>query len=65
MFVFRTVNRKRYAKAVAHMYAHPEKYEVIARGRDYGADLKDPAAGCGWYVHYMKMVPMPWRRVDR
>lgn len=55
MFVFRTSNRGRYAKAVRHMFNHPERYEVIACGRDYAADIKDRAAGCGWYIHYLKL----------
>ena len=51
MFIFRTSNRTRYARAVRHMMDHPERYEVISRGRDYSADIKGPA-GCGWYIHY-------------
>ena len=46
MFIFRTSNRTRYARAVRHMMDHPERYEVISRGRDYSADIKGPA-GCG------------------
>ena len=54
MFIFRTSNRTRYARAVRHMMDHPERYEVISRGRDYSADIKGPA-GCGWYIHYLKV----------
>lgn len=54
MFTFRTANRSRYAKAVRLMFDHPERYEVISRGRDYSADIKDSAAGCGWYIDYMR-----------
>ncbi len=53
MFVFRTTSRARYARACKHFFDHPEKYEVLGRGRDYGADLKDRAAGCSWYIHYL------------
>ena len=54
MFVFRASKRDRYAKAMRHMLTHPERYELICYGRDYSADLKDPAAGCGWYIHYLR-----------
>ena len=54
MFIFRTSNRTRYARAVRHMMDHPERDEVISRGRDYSADIKGPA-GCGWDIHYLKV----------
>lgn len=53
MFIFRTISRERYAKAYRHMLNHPERYYVLGRGRDYGADLKNRASGCGWYIHYL------------
>lgn len=49
-------NRQRYAKAVAHMFAHPEKYSVSVRGTDYSASLKDPKLGCGFYITYTKLA---------
>lgn len=49
-------NRKRYAKSVAYMFAHPEKYAVSVRGRDYSAALKDPKRGCGFYITYTKLA---------
>lgn len=53
---FRTSNRERYAKAVSHMFCHPEKYIVIVRGRDYSAASKDEKRGCGFYVRYKKLA---------
>lgn len=52
MLIFRSSKRERYAKALRHMLEHPERYKVITRGRDYGADSIDCAAGCGWYITY-------------
>ena len=54
LYTSRTSNRTRYARAVRHMMDHPERYEVISKGRDYSADIKGPA-GCGWYIHYLKV----------
>ncbi len=53
MYVFRTISRARYARAMRHMMDHPEKYSFISFGRDYSADLKNKAEGCGWYIHYL------------
>ena len=56
MLIFRTSNRGRYAKAMRHLLDHPERYEVTTHGRDYSACLKDKAAGCGWYIQYLKLA---------
>lgn len=37
------------------MVNHPEQYNVICRGRDYGAAIKDHVEGCGWYIDYLKL----------
>lgn len=54
MFVLNFSHRHVYAKALRHMLEHPEQYKIISFGRDYSAGVKDLAAGCGWYVHYLK-----------
>ena len=53
MFVLRFSHRHNYKKALAHMLNHPERYEIISAGRDYSAEVKDLASGCGWYIHYL------------
>ncbi|WP_251315893.1 hypothetical protein [Flintibacter muris] len=54
MFVLRFSKRSRYARALRHLWDCPDRYQVISYGRDYSADNKDRAAGCGWYIHYLK-----------
>lgn len=53
MFVLRFSHRHIYAKALRHMLDCSERYELVSFGRDYSAEIKDPASGCGWYIHYL------------
>jgi hypothetical protein len=46
-------NRDRYRRAINHLWAHPEKYEVKSRGKDYGMSAKDRAFG--WYVEFCRV----------
>lgn len=45
-------NRERYCKAINHLFANPDKYKVVCRGRDYGAAIKAHGMECGWYVEF-------------
>lgn len=56
MKTFKTTNRERYATAIRHIMSHPEKYKIIAYGKDYSAVLKNKATGCGWYVDYLLVI---------
>lgn len=49
-------NRERYCKAVRYLMANKDKYNLINRGRDYGAMLKAPNTDHGWYVYFSKRV---------
>lgn len=57
MFLLNFSHRHVYAKALRHMLEHPERYEIASFGRDYSAGVKDLAAGCGWYIHYLTAFP--------
>lgn len=57
MFVLNFSHRHVYAKALRHMLNHSERYEIVSFGRDYSAGVKDLAAGCGWYIHYLTASP--------
>ena len=57
MFVLNFSHRHIYAKALRHMLDHSERYEIVSFGRDYSAGVKDLAAGCGWYIHYLTAFP--------
>lgn len=55
MITMRFTNRRRYGKALRHLWAHPEKYKVVCRGKDYGADIKAPRCEYGWYIDFYKL----------
>lgn len=55
MFVLRFSKRDRYARALRYLWGCPDRYQVFAYGKDYGAENKDRAAGCGWFIHYLKI----------
>ena len=50
-------HRRIYARTLRHMLKHSERYKIVSFGRDYGAGVKDLAAGCGWYIHYLTASP--------
>lgn len=55
MITLRFTSRERYRKAIRHLWAHPDKYKVECRGKDYGAPIKAPSAECGYYIEYRKL----------
>lgn len=55
MITMRFTNRERYCKAIRHLWAHPDRYKIGTRGKDYGAPIKAPYAECGWYIKYWKL----------
>lgn len=48
----RFTTRERYCKAINHLWANADKYKVMCRGKDYGADIKAPTSECGWYIEF-------------
>ena len=52
IITMRFTSRVRYGVAIKHLWAHPERFKVLCRGRDYGAIIKTPGAECGWYIEF-------------